>query len=64
MTIIITICKALFLITHADIDECLESPCDQECGNSDGGFECICERGYVLDTDERSCLGMCVYRSV
>ena len=47
----------LLLLYHTDIDECAESPCDQECSNSDGGFECVCEEGYVLDTDERSCLG-------
>ena len=50
----------VLLLYHTDIDECVESPCDQECSNSDGGFECICEGGYVLNTDERSCLGMCV----
>ncbi|XP_070503028.1 fibulin-1-like isoform X1 [Chironomus tepperi] len=29
-----------------DIDECLESPCQHNCKNLDGNFQCFCRRGY------------------
>ena len=40
-----------------DIDECIEgtSGCNQVCSNTLGSYECSCERGYELDTDNHTC---------
>ena len=44
-----------------DFDECsLNNPrraCDQMCFNTNGGFSCSCEEGYVLAND-RFCEGI------
>ncbi|XP_056441564.1 signal peptide, CUB and EGF-like domain-containing protein 1, partial [Gadus chalcogrammus] len=41
----------------ADIDECLENNggCDHFCRNTVGSFECSCQKGHKLLTDERTC---------
>ena len=50
------------LLSPVDINEC--SPfnpthnCDQICNNTDGGFDCSCEEGYLLANDSKSCEGM------
>ncbi|KAG9342656.1 hypothetical protein JZ751_016093 [Albula glossodonta] len=40
-----------------DIDECQENNggCDHFCRNTVGSFECSCQKGHKLQTDERSC---------
>ncbi|CAF92403.1 unnamed protein product, partial [Tetraodon nigroviridis] len=40
-----------------DIDECLENNggCDHFCRNTVGSFECSCQKGHKLLTDERTC---------
>ncbi|CAL8341080.1 unnamed protein product [Arctogadus glacialis] len=41
-----------------DIDECSNrtlSRCAQGCENSAGSYRCVCERGYFLEEDGRSC---------
>ncbi|OXB61755.1 hypothetical protein ASZ78_002320 [Callipepla squamata] len=40
-----------------DIDECLvnNGGCDHFCRNTVGSFECSCQKGYKLLTDERTC---------
>ena len=43
-----------------DFDECssgLPLPCNQECNNTVGSFECICLDGYFLDNDTATCYG-------
>lgn len=42
-----------------DIDECLENNggCDHFCRNTVGSFECSCQKGHKLLTDERTCQG-------
>uniref|UniRef100_A0A3Q1GR48 Signal peptide, CUB domain, EGF-like 1 n=1 Tax=Acanthochromis polyacanthus TaxID=80966 RepID=A0A3Q1GR48_9TELE len=48
----------LFLsFLHSDIDECLENNggCDHYCRNTVGSFECSCQKGHKLLTDERTC---------
>ena len=45
-----------------DIDECVAeedaSPCQQVCTNTEGSYECSCNRGYVVDdTDPSKCVG-------
>lgn len=44
---------------HSDIDECLENNggCDHFCRNTVGSFECSCQKGHKLLTDERTCQG-------
>lgn len=39
------------------MDECVKTPdaCDHSCTNSDGSYECSCNRGYVLEPDAHSC---------
>ena len=41
----------------ADINECLENPCDSnaECVNNPGSFTCTCNRGY--SGNGRTCNG-------
>ncbi|KAF7237649.1 Signal peptide, CUB and EGF-like domain-containing protein 1 [Varanus komodoensis] len=42
-----------------DIDECMvnNGGCDHFCRNTVGSFECSCQKGYKLLTDERTCQG-------
>lgn len=51
----------LFLFLHSDIDECQENNggCDHFCRNTVGSFECSCQKGHKLLTDERTCQGQC-----
>ena len=39
------------------IDACSSNPCDQICTVIDGGFECSCMEGFVLESNGRSCEG-------
>ena len=53
----------LLQITCIDIDECSsanQSPCGNggRCVNTEGGYECLCESGYVLSPDGNSCIDM------
>nr|XP_019955622.1 PREDICTED: endosialin-like [Paralichthys olivaceus] len=41
-------------IACLDVDECLQSPCEQICENAPGTFECRCREGYHPD-DEGGC---------
>lgn len=47
------------LHTFLDIDECLLSidECTDNCTNTEGGYECSCSDGYMLDTDKTTCIG-------
>ena len=42
-----------------EIDECTTapSPCEHNCSNTVGSFQCSCISGYLLDDDGRSCDG-------
>ena len=42
-----------------DIDECAlgNGNCDQICTNTLGSFECSCDSGFLLKSDERGCEG-------
>ena len=44
----------------SDIDECslLNGGCHQICSNRIGGFDCSCEEGYTINTDNRTCQGI------
>ncbi|XP_071145233.1 uncharacterized protein [Mytilus edulis] len=41
-----------------DIDECTlqNGGCEQNCANSHGSFECSCDRGYLLQNDNKTCI--------
>lgn len=54
-TVTITTCRFLYI----DTDECSldEDVCGQICTNTDGGFFCSCENGYLLENDSRTCEG-------
>nr|CAD7599250.1 unnamed protein product [Timema genevievae] len=40
---------------QTDIDECESKPCDQQCVNLPGSFECQCKTGFTLLEDGTSC---------
>ena len=44
----------------SDIDECMENTgnCSQNCNNTIGSYQCLCDDGFLLDSDGASCNGM------
>ncbi|XP_075903122.1 hemicentin-1 [Nelusetta ayraudi] len=53
--------------TCVDVDECqLRKPCQHECRNTIGSFQCLCPPGYQLLPNGRSCkdIDECVDRSI
>ena len=42
-----------------DDDECAlgADNCEQVCVNTDGGFRCECNSGFVLNSDQTTCSG-------
>ena len=49
---------------HLDIDECkLETtPCDQDCINRNGSFQCTCRPGFALSADRTTCSSTYIFR--
>ena len=47
------------LCIFSDIDECSEDTdnCSQNCNNTIGSYQCFCNDGYTLDTDQHTCNG-------
>ena len=43
-----------------DVDECLtdNGGCTQTCNNIDGSYQCSCQDGYQLYSDNHTCIGM------
>ncbi|MGB0646542.1 MAG: hypothetical protein ACPGQS_05160 [Bradymonadia bacterium] len=43
--------------TCSDIDECItdNGGCEQRCVNTDGGYDCECDSGYILSPNGSSC---------
>jgi hypothetical protein len=45
-----------------DIDECLSSACGPHanisCINVQGSYKCVCDKGFIVDEDNNSCIGM------
>ena len=37
-----------------DVDECLDTPCQHTCLNTDGSFYCKCDAGFVADAKDAS----------
>jgi len=53
-------CKAVNVSVFSDINECERSDlCSPhgECLNTDGSYQCICERGFSVSADGRTCEG-------
>ena len=52
--------KMMYYLRHCtDIDECAENThqCGQNCTNNVGSYICFCMTGYILQNDERTCVG-------
>ena len=49
----------ILLMACIDLDECAEgvSGCAQNCTDTDGGYNCSCYDGYLLENDDHSCNG-------
>ena len=53
----------LFIFLHdficTDINECEDgiSGCQHICKNTFGSFDCSCNPGYTLNSDNKSCIG-------
>lgn len=49
--------RSLFIFLCLDVDECTTEldDCQQMCTNNDGGFNCSCESGYLLNSDMKTC---------
>ena len=51
-----------------DINECSHGNggCQQPCVNTAGSYKCLCEQGFLLNQDRKSCTGMfsynCLYK--
>lgn len=48
-------------IRISDLDECQNNAtnfCEQRCINVPGSYQCICNRGYTLSGDGKTCQGM------
>ena len=48
----VTCTLKLWIISHADIDECAEGTamCEQNCHDTVGSYTCSCSPGYTLNT--------------
>ena len=54
----IDIIFTLHVILWTDVDECLlRKPCQHECRNTIGSFQCLCPPGYQLLPNGRTCKG-------
>ena len=44
-------------VTCEDVDECLtdNGGCSDVCVNTDGGFECSCSEGRIMNDDGMTC---------
>ena len=47
------------ILYNPDINECDDNNggCSQLCNNTEGSYVCLCNSGYVLDSDGKTCLG-------
>ena len=47
------------VLVFPDINECstANGGCDQECENTPGSYQCLCQDGYLLHIDGTTCTG-------
>ena len=48
------------MVDSLDIDECSDPQvhrCQHSCVNTIGSFHCVCDPGYTLDTNGKTCTG-------
>ena len=52
----------ILVAVSLDIDECETNMamCEHSCKNTNGSFNCFCDEGYVLQSNNRSCTGIIV----
>ena len=46
------------LLIVSDLDECKvfnHNPCPSTCDNTFGSYNCLCEKGYLYNKEEREC---------
>jgi len=63
---IVSVCVCMqnaLIVSHLygiflDINECVNSTCEQNCNNTIGSYDCSCDEGYSLAMDVHSCLGI------
>ena len=56
-----------YTFIYPDIDECSDGThvcTPHTCINTDGSYTCGCNTGYLLETDEITCRGMCTCTEV
>jgi len=41
----------------ADLDDCIDNSCQHKCTDILGGYECSCNTGYSLNSDQHNCSG-------
>lgn len=55
--------STLDTVLRADVDECqLRRPCQHECRNTVGSFQCLCPPGYQLLSNGKNCKGAALVR--
>ena len=50
----------MYIQLQLDINECLTNNnggCAQHCNNTVGSYQCFCENGYRLSSDDHTCVG-------
>ena len=60
LLLVISHLQLYLYVIVVDVDECLtdNGGCTQTCNNIDGSYQCSCQDGYQLDSDDHTCIGM------
>jgi len=54
--------RCMYFNLYSDINECEGAHnCSQICNNQIGSFNCECMDGYILQADEKQCLGNAIW---
>ena len=53
--------EGIVVVGGPSIDSGISGWCEQLCENKLGGYECVCHRGYTLNSDNKTCTGSCSY---
>ena len=54
-----SMCIIVVSVCTSDINECQtdNGGCTQTCSNTDGSYQCSCDKGYELTEDRHTCIG-------